>query len=73
MQQIFVFITSVTSPAAVLRLKPALDRLVAPEGHWNFDLQDHEHILRVASSSCQPEQVMETLRREDYFCVELDH
>lgn len=68
-----VFVTSVTSPAEVLRLKPALDRLVAPEGQWNFDLQDPEHILRVATNSCQPEQVMATLRREAHLCVELDH
>lgn len=71
MKPVFVFKTSVTTPAAVAKLKPLLDRLVQQDERWNFDLEDWENILRVESAACSASQVIEVLKTAGYDCEAL--
>ncbi|MBL7864854.1 MAG: hypothetical protein JNK10_08270 [Cyclobacteriaceae bacterium] len=66
-----VFITSVTSEAEVRKLAPGLN-LLAGQGHWNFDLDDCDRILRVVSTSVEPARVIQLLADSGFQCEELE-
>lgn len=72
MKEVFVFRTSVDSPAEVARLKDVLNNLVEQDGRWNFDLTDRECILRVETGVCQPVQVIDALVQKGHVCEELE-
>jgi hypothetical protein len=68
---VLVFKTSVDDPLMVKALKPSLDNL-AGEGKWNFDLSDCDKILRIASTSVNPESTIELMGRLGITCAELE-
>jgi hypothetical protein len=68
---ILVFKTSVEDPLIVKALKPSLDNL-AGEGKWNFDLSDCDRILRIASTSVNPESTIALLSQLGFQCAELE-
>lgn len=72
MKEVFVFRTSVASPAEIARVQDTLNNLVERGGRWNFDLADWECILRVETSVCRPAQVIEALGRKGHVCEELE-
>jgi hypothetical protein len=69
--EILVFKTSVSDPQSVKSLKPDLDRL-AGTGKWNFDLNDCDRILRIASNNIKAETAINLLRYFGYTCAELE-
>lgn len=72
MKTIMVFKTSVTTQTDIAKLKPLLNRLFENKGHWNFDLEDRENILRVEGDIINTDQVINTLATSGYKCVELE-
>ncbi|MBE8727930.1 hypothetical protein [Flavobacterium hungaricum] len=65
---IYVFKTSVDSPAKFDSAKTLLDKLL-PHAEWNFDLEDCDNILRIDSDL----EISESLLQNDIFdCVELE-
>ena len=65
---IYVFKTSVDSPAKFDSAKTLLDKLL-PNAAWNFDLEDCDNILRIDSEF----EIPESLLQNDIFdCVELE-
>ncbi|MBS1547936.1 MAG: hypothetical protein JST38_04030 [Bacteroidetes bacterium] len=71
-EDILVFRTSVNSTAQVNALRPMLDLLVAGGGHWNFDLEDCDRILRVESEDMVRERITALLTGHGHICVELE-
>lgn len=69
MKHVMVFSTSVESALTVAALSSGLDDLVG-EGHWNFDLDDCDRILRVVAG-CRPEKVIAFLDSAGFCCAEL--
>lgn len=71
MKQILVFRTSVGHVNEIEILSPMLDRLVLPDGEWNFDLEDCDNILRVESITSVSEAIQNLLAGWGYLCEEL--
>jgi hypothetical protein len=69
--QVLVFRTSVLNAHDVERLQPMLDDLV-PQGRWNFDLEDRDHILRVETVGFVRERVIVLLNGLGFACDELE-
>ncbi|MDX2281000.1 MAG: hypothetical protein NW218_15540 [Saprospiraceae bacterium] len=67
---IYVFKTSVKTKKAVKQLTPKLNDLL-PSSHWNFDLEDCDHILRIASKIEISEKAIKLLQDNGFDCVEL--
>lgn len=72
MKSVLVFKTSVTSKSEVNKLQPALNQLMHKNERWNFDLEDCDHILRVETLDPKPEKFITVIKREGYFCEELE-
>ncbi len=68
---VLVFRTSVTHPQQVRQLQPLLNALIAREGHWNFDLEDCDHILRVETQQLRADNIAMALRVQGFRCEEL--
>ena len=68
--EILVFKTSVHDPMVVDALKPKLDRL-AGKNQWNFDLEDCDKILRIASG-IEPEAAVQLMKQLGFQCAELE-
>ncbi|MEX0965780.1 MAG: hypothetical protein WD077_00955 [Bacteroidia bacterium] len=68
---VWIFRTSVQDEAEALRLRSGLDAL-APEGHWNFDLEDCDKILRIETSADVRTETKELLRNSGFHCEELE-
>ncbi|MCI0750988.1 MAG: hypothetical protein L0Y35_04060 [Flammeovirgaceae bacterium] len=68
--EILVFKTSVDSADRVKMLKPALD-LAVGKGQWNFALDDRDKILRVVSSTANPQTTISLLIENGFKCSEL--
>lgn len=67
---IYVFKTSVKTKKAVKQLTPKLNDLL-PSSYWNFDLEDRDHILRIASKIEISEKAIKLLQDNGFDCVEL--
>ena len=68
---VLVFRTSVTHPQQVKQLQPLLNALIAREGHWNFNLEDCDHILRVETQLLRADSIAMALRIQGFRCEEL--
>ncbi len=66
-----VFKTTVDTHGKANELKPHLDELLAP-AKWNFDLADHDKILRVEERENVAGMVIDTLKIHGFECVELE-
>jgi len=69
---VLVFKTSVQDPLLVKVIKPSMDGLVG-EGKWNFDLQDCDRILRIASSTVKPKSAIRLMAQFGVQCSELEN
>lgn len=72
MKKILVFKTSVKRKTDVQRLTSVLDDLMANDDRWNFDLEDHDKILRVESELMKSTTIESVLQGEGYYCAELE-
>ncbi len=68
--EVLVFSTSVESKEDVLELTPLLNSF-AGKGHWNFALDDCDHILRIVSSEVDPFATIRLMNDLGYQCREL--
>ena len=67
---IHVFKTSVKTNEDVMKLRSHLNNL-AKDIKWNFDLEDHDNILRIDSCNISVQKVIEVLSEARYTCNEL--
>lgn len=68
--EVFVFRTGVSNQEHIQIIAPHLNSLRGVH-KWNFDLEDHENILRIEAVGISPGRVIETLSDKNYFCEEL--
>ncbi|MBW8243989.1 hypothetical protein K1F50_14365 [Muricauda oceani] len=68
---VHVFKTSVKQEGEVKQLRPWLNRLVHNNGHWNFDLEDCDNILRVESKNLDAPIISSLLHNKGFQCEEL--
>ncbi|MEM9142490.1 MAG: hypothetical protein AAGA86_05840 [Bacteroidota bacterium] len=71
MKTILVFKTSVGSKRKIRWLAPKLNRLVTKNGHWNFDLEDCDNILRVEAQDLDAHSIEMLFDRLGFLCEEL--
>ena len=69
---ILIFETSVYNREAVNKVKPLLTA-VSGIAHWNFDLEDCDHILRIVSDDLSPRKVETLLQSAGFNCRELEY
>jgi len=69
---VLVFKTSMEDPLLVKVIKPSMDGLVG-DGKWNFDLNDCDRILRIASPTVKPESAIQLMERFGVQCAELEN
>lgn len=67
---IFVFRTGIENNEHINDIAPQLNSLRGIH-KWNFDLEDHEKILRVEAVGITAGSVVDTLSKANYFCEEL--
>lgn len=72
MNTVLVFKTSINDKREIKVLKPALNRLITKSGHWNFDLEDCDNILRVETHRVSAGAVAGLLNQHGFLCQELD-
>lgn len=69
---VLIYKTSVRYKKQVKLIEPKLDALLAPQGDWNFDLQDCDRILRLETpDALVPKRVVELLDSHGFECREL--
>lgn len=68
---VLVFRTSVTCRKEVRQLQPLLDRLVDRDGHWNFNLEDCDNILRVETQKLREVTIASALQVQGFDCEAL--
>lgn len=68
---VLVFSTSVASESDVRELAPLLNAF-AGQGHWNFALDDCDHVLRIVSAEVQVRSTVQLLNSLGYECKELE-
>lgn len=71
MKEVLVFKTSINSKREVKVLKPDLNKLIANNGYWNFDLEDCDNILRVETQMVTATTIASLLKNHGFFCEEL--
>ncbi|AFK02231.1 hypothetical protein Emtol_1081 [Emticicia oligotrophica DSM 17448] len=69
---IFVFKTSVKTKKQIKAIKPSLNQLLLPNAKWNFDLEDHDKILRIEAEEDIVLRVRHLLSIHNFHCEELD-
>ena len=68
--QILVFKTNLTNAHRISDVEPELN--IHPGIYkWNVDLHDCDYILRIESSSIQPNEVEQIVLSAGYYCEEL--
>ncbi len=72
MNTVLVFKTSVTKVDEIQQLSPHLNKLIPPNGKWNFDLEDCDRILRIESSRVIIASVMALMKSYNHLCDELE-
>lgn len=70
-QHISIFKTSVKNHKDVAQLKSDLDALENLV-YWNFDLEDCDNILRVISQIDIKHDIIQTLKKHVFDCIELE-
>tara|TARA_R100001369_G_scaffold92340_2_gene136867 strand:- start:5824 stop:6042 length:219 start_codon:yes stop_codon:yes gene_type:complete len=71
MKEVLVFKTSINSKREVKVLKPDLNKLIANNGYWNFDLEDCDNILRVETQMVTATTITSLLKNHGFLCEEL--
>ncbi|NNE78075.1 MAG: hypothetical protein HKN31_13495 [Pricia sp.] len=71
METVLVFKTSVQKKNHIRRMRPLLNRLTEKEGHWNFDLEDCDNILRVETQQLKSSTISRILQSNGFDCEEL--
>lgn len=71
MKEVLVFKTSVNRSNDVLKLQPSLDRLMKANESWNFDLEDCDKILRVEVVQSKRSEIVQSLIKKGFNCIEL--
>ncbi len=71
MKTVLVFKTSVLGKGHVKTLKPLLNQLIDKNGHWNFDLEDCDNILRVETQYVRAQNISTLLEKNGFSCEEL--
>lgn len=69
-KEVSVFRTSVNSKYKVKTLKPLLNKIIGCK-NWNFDLEDHENILRVYYFPIMNNFLVKEINKMGFECVEL--
>ncbi|HRO44140.1 MAG TPA: hypothetical protein PL009_15005 [Flavipsychrobacter sp.] len=72
MNSVLVFRTSVANADEAQRVAPLLNGLLNDGERWNFDLEDHEKILRVANTHTNAHQLIGLLQSMGVYCEELE-
>lgn len=72
MKTILVFKTSITKKREVKFLQPILNRLIAKNDYWNFDLEDCDNILRIETQVVKAKTILKTLSNHGFYCEELN-
>ena len=67
---IFVFRTGIENNEHINDIAPHLNSLRGIH-KWNFDLEDHENILRIEAVGITADFVKDILTKANYFCEEL--
>jgi hypothetical protein len=71
MNAVYVFRTSVSGSNEVRQLQPELNGILNRNGHWNFDLEDCDNILRVETSVLRARAIASVLHKAGFECEEL--
>ncbi|TKD65006.1 hypothetical protein [Flavobacterium sp. ASW18X] len=69
--EVLVFKTTVRKRRNIRFVAPYLNRLIKPQGCWNFDLEDCDNILRVETTFANVDAIENTLKELGFFCSEL--
>lgn len=67
---IYVFKTSIEA-GDIRKVNTILQSLI-PNGKWNYDLEDCDHILRIESRRDITELVCSHMRSDGFYCEELE-
>ena len=71
MNNVLVFKTSVSKKKHIKTVQPYLNKLMAQQDYWNFDLEDCDNILRVETQALKAGFICETLQSQEFYCEEL--
>lgn len=71
MKTVLVFKTSITKNKEIKIVQPTLNRLIAKNDRWNFDLEDCDNILRVETQMVRADTVLKALQHHGFYCEEL--
>lgn len=72
MKNVLIFKTSVTNSLESRMLEPLLKEILNQSEKWNFDLEDCDHILRVEAPLVKAPQIIDSLDKLGFDCVELE-
>ncbi|MBK1440446.1 hypothetical protein JHJ32_10655 [Parapedobacter sp. ISTM3] len=72
MNEVFIFKTSVDTPAHVERVA-SLFRSIDAIRQWSFDLEDCDRILRVVALDFEPEAVVQLLMTAGISCEHMEY
>lgn len=67
---ILVFKTDIVTEAMLNNIRPHINRLL-PDGVWNVDIEDCDHVLRVEHAYDITDSIVNTLSRHGINCEEL--
>lgn len=71
MKTVLVFKTSITKNKEIKIVQPTLNRLIAKNDRWNFDLEDCDNILRIETQIVKANAVLKALQHHGFYCEEL--
>ena len=71
MKTVLVFKTSISKKKEINAIQPFLNRLMDQNGHWNFDLEDCDNILRVETQQLEAISITSILNQQGFICEEL--
>ncbi len=71
MKTVLVFKTSITKSKEIKIVQPTLNRLIAKNDRWNFDLEDCDNILRIETQIVKANAVLKALQHHGFYCEEL--
>ncbi|MCQ0111361.1 hypothetical protein [Zhouia amylolytica] len=72
MKTVLVFKTSINSELTIKhKVEHLLNNITRNSDSWNFDLEDCDNILRVETQNVAPEEIINPLIKEGFYCEEL--
>ncbi|WP_215223905.1 hypothetical protein [Echinicola shivajiensis] len=71
MKTVLVFKTSIKKNREIKIVQATLNRLIARDGRWNFDLEDCDNILRVETPNIKADAVLKAIQHHGFHCEEL--